>query len=116
MSIGTRLFSRLSGRRVGADRFGNVYFEERRPPQGRRPKRWVIFKGAAEPSKVPPEWHAWLHHTVAAPLSTLERPWVKEHVPNLSGTPGAYVPTGDERRGGQRQPASGDYEAWTPGT
>ncbi|WP_299439071.1 NADH:ubiquinone oxidoreductase subunit NDUFA12 [uncultured Rhodospira sp.] len=105
----------LKGRRVGADQFGNVYFQERGRPKYRRPKRWVVYKGSPEPSKVPAEWHAWLHHTVEAPLETVARPWVKEHVPNLSGTPEAYVPSGDERRGGQRRPATGDYEAWTPG-
>ncbi|KAA5607431.1 NADH:ubiquinone oxidoreductase subunit NDUFA12 [Roseospira marina] len=115
MSIGTKIFSRLNGRLVGNDRFGNTYFEERRPPKGRRVKRWVLYKGIAEPSKVPPEWNAWLHHTVDAPLAAPDRPWIKEHVPNLSGTPAAYVPTGDERRGGTRRAASGDYEAWTPG-
>lgn len=115
MSIGTRIFSALNGRRVGTDTFGNIYLEERRAPKTRRPKRWVMFKGLPEPSKVPPEWHAWLHHTVADPLPARDQPWIKPHVPNLSGTPGAYVPQGDERRGGTRRPASGDYEAWTPG-
>jgi len=115
MSIGTKIFSHMNGRRVGNDPFGNVYFEERRPPQTRRAKRWVMFKGVAESSKVPPEWHAWLHHTVDTPLSPLQQPWAKGHMPNLSGTPGAYVPVGDERRGGVRRSASGDYQAWTPG-
>jgi NADH:ubiquinone oxidoreductase subunit len=115
MSIGTIIFSRLNGRRVGNDGFGNVYYEERRPPKGRRTKRWVLYKGLAEPSKIPPEWHAWLHHTVETALTPEDRPWRKPHVPNLSGTSGAYVPTGDERRGGRRQQASGDYQAWTPG-
>jgi NADH:ubiquinone oxidoreductase subunit len=105
----------LKGRRVGADTFGNVYFEERGRPKGRRPKRWVAYNGVPEPSKVPAEWHAWLHHTVDAPLEAVGQAWAKPHVPNLSGTPAAYVPTGDERRGGRRRPASGDYEAWTPG-
>lgn len=114
MTIGTRLYTSLKGRRVGSDRFGNTYFEERRPPRSRRAKRWVMFKGMAEPTKVPPEWHAWLHHTVTDPLEAPAHPWMKEHVPNLSGTPAAYVPTGDERRGGMRRPASGDYQAWTP--
>jgi len=40
--------------------------------------------------------------------------WEKEHQPNLSGSPMAYVPPGHERRGGQRQRATGDYEAWRP--
>jgi NADH:ubiquinone oxidoreductase subunit len=33
---------------------------------------------------------------------------------NLTGTPDAYRPSGALERGGQRQAASGDYQAWTP--
>ena len=41
-------------------------------------------------------------------------PWQKEHLPNLTGTPAAYRPAGHTLEGGQRQPATGDYEPWTP--
>jgi NADH:ubiquinone oxidoreductase subunit len=34
--------------------------------------------------------------------------------PNLTGTAAAYRPTGALERGGRRQAASGDYQAWTP--
>ena len=34
MNLGTWLFTWLKGRRVGADAFGNVYYEERRPRAG----------------------------------------------------------------------------------
>ncbi len=115
MTIGTWLYTRLSGVRVGKDSAGNVYYRERGTPKGRRARRWVMYNGAPEASTVPPEWHAWLHHTVDEPLKPLTAPWVKPHVPNQSGTPGAYVPAGDERRGGARRAASGDYQAWTPG-
>ncbi len=27
-------------------------------------RRWVIYSGDAEASKVPPGWNGWLHHTV----------------------------------------------------
>jgi NADH:ubiquinone oxidoreductase subunit len=40
--------------------------------------------------------------------------WEKEHLPNLSGSAVAYVPSGHERRGGQRHSATGDYEPWRP--
>jgi NADH:ubiquinone oxidoreductase subunit len=39
---------------------------------------------------------------------------VKERLPNLTGTPAAYLPPGAIERGGQRAPATGDYEAWRP--
>ena len=38
----------------------------------------------------------------------------KERLPNLTGTPAAYRPSGHTLEGGMRQPATGDYESWTP--
>ena len=117
MYIGTLLFTWLRGRRAGNDEFDNRYYRSKgRRLQGRE-RRWVLYKGPAEASKVPPEWHAWLHHTTDAPLSeeaAQARPWQKEHNPNLSGTIDAYRPRGHDFKGGQRARATGDYEAWTP--
>jgi NADH:ubiquinone oxidoreductase subunit len=42
------------------------------------------------------------------------KPWEKEHLPNLTGTAAAYRPPGSLLGGGQRAPATGDYEAWQP--
>jgi NADH:ubiquinone oxidoreductase subunit len=124
MTIGTRLLTWWKGELVGTDQFGNRYYKERRGrPRvrgggiGSRERRWVLYNGEAEASRVPPEWHAWLHHTVDVPptLGQWPRyPWQKEHVPNLTGTPLAYRPPGSLLRGGHRAPASGDYEPWTP--
>jgi NADH:ubiquinone oxidoreductase subunit len=114
MNIGTRLFTWLKGHRIGADAAGNVYFEERRPRRGLRVRRWVAYAGVPEASKVPPEWHAWLHYTTEAPLPVLNRPWVKPHIANPTGTPESYRPPGHDYEGGRRAPATGDYEAWTP--
>jgi NADH:ubiquinone oxidoreductase subunit len=73
----------------------------------------VLFKGKREASKIPAEWHAWLHYTVDAPLSG-RYAWQLEHTPNLTGTRGAYVPSGDDRAEGVRAKGTGDYEAWSP--
>jgi NADH:ubiquinone oxidoreductase subunit len=117
MTIGTWLFTRLKGRQVGRDAAGNVYYEERRPRAGLRTRRWVIYAGPPEASEVPPEWHAWLHYTTDAPLpAEVRRPWQKPHQPNATGTPLSYRPPGHDYRGGQRARATGDYEAWTPGS
>lgn len=110
MTIGTRLYTWLKGEQVGSDQYGNRYFKER---GGSR--RWVLYKGEAEASKVPAEWHAWLHRTVDQ--IPAERPplvWQKEHIPNLTGTPGAYRPPGAVEQGGRRNAATGDYEPWQP--
>ena len=105
----------FSGLKAGEDEFGNCYYRERRVPQGLREKRWVVYAGEPEASKVPPEWHIWLHHTADAPLSDEDRqPWQKPYQQNLTGTPDAYLPPGHTLEGGKRAAATGDYEAWRP--
>ena len=117
MNLGTWLFTKLKGRRVGVDTIGNVYYAERRSRPGRRLRRWVAYAGQAEASSVPPEWHAWLHYTTDEPLvERPRRPWEKPHLPNLTGTAASYRPPGHDYRGGTRDRATGDYEAWTPGS
>lgn len=111
-NIGTRFYTWRRGRLVGEDEFGNRYYEDKKDTG----KRWVIYKGLVEGSKVPQRWNAWLHHTTDAVPSAQEdrRPWEKPHMPNLTGTPHAYRPAGHVSRGGRRKPATGDYEAWSP--
>ncbi|HEX9703336.1 MAG TPA: NADH:ubiquinone oxidoreductase subunit NDUFA12 [Rhodospirillales bacterium] len=117
MHIGTLIYTWLRGVMVGIDEFGNRYYRARRDTRHGRERRWVVFKGKAEASRVPPEWHAWLHHTTEAPLSEQaaeSRPWQRKHVPNLTGTAEAYRPKGHAYRGGARAHATGDYEPWKP--
>jgi NADH:ubiquinone oxidoreductase subunit len=102
--------------RVGEDHLGNVYYQGGRDTAG-NPRRWVIYNGSNEASRVPPEWFAWLKHQLdVAPEQGLPppRPWQKPAVPNLTGTPLAYRPAGALEKGGKRPSATGDYEAWTP--
>ena len=61
-TIGTMLFSKLNGTRMGEDALGNVYFEGGKATDGRA-RRWVIYAGANDASLVPPEWHGWLHYS-----------------------------------------------------
>lgn len=108
------------GRLVGTDETGNRYYEARDSRDSWDPKikrRWVIYNGYAEASKVSPDWHGWLHHTFAEPPGASDpspKSWEKEHRPNLTGTIHAYRPQGSLARGGERQRATGDYEAWSP--
>ncbi|HEX8376123.1 MAG TPA: NADH:ubiquinone oxidoreductase subunit NDUFA12 [Geminicoccaceae bacterium] len=121
-TLGTFLLTRWRGEAVGADELGNRYYRQRGPAGSRDfrgERRWVVYatEGEVEASTVPPGWNAWLHHNRAKPPSEEPLPaprWEKEHQPNLSGTPNAYLPPGHERRGGQRDVAVGDYEAWRP--
>jgi len=119
--LGTHLFTRFRGVKVGEDDAGNVYYRERGHKGGdwRTERRWVVYAamGEIEASAVAPGWNAWLHkNREKAPSEEplKEKFWEKQHVPNLSGTATAYVPPGHERRGGKRDSATGDYEAWRP--
>ncbi|WP_138379963.1 NADH:ubiquinone oxidoreductase subunit NDUFA12 [Luteithermobacter gelatinilyticus] len=111
-TIGTMLFTKRKGVKVGEDNQGNIYYREKDGD-----KRWVIYKGEVEASRIPPEWHAWLHYTIdETPVENPPRvkPWEKEHEPNPTGTVKAYFPKGSLYREGRRPTSNGDYEAWTP--
>ena len=119
MSLGTRLFTWLHGESIGIDSYGNRYYRAKggaKRTDGKE-RRWVMYEGTPDGSKVPPEWNAWLHHTSAEPPKQGDRPaiaWEKDHVPNLTGTAQAYRPPGHVAMGGQRAAATGDYEPWRP--
>jgi NADH:ubiquinone oxidoreductase subunit len=109
-TLNTRIYTWRNGVRVGEDEQGNIYYETR---DGKR--RWVIFNGEAEASRVSADWHGWLHHTFKdtptnKPL--VHKKWEQPHNENLTGTDMAYAPAGSLRAA---QPAERtDYEAWQP--
>jgi NADH:ubiquinone oxidoreductase subunit len=118
-SFGLRCHVGRKGVLVGRDDFGNTYFESRdnKDSYDGRKRRWVIYDGYAEASKVPPEWHGWLRYTFDQPptIEPLTRQkWEKDHLPNMTGTVNAWHPPGSIARGGIRGKATGDYEAWAP--
>ncbi len=121
-TIGTLLNSWRTGEQVGTDAQGNRYFRARKAPAkplhaGGRQRRWVIYSGANDASRVPPEWHGWLHGSFDdVPESFLPpaKIWEADYTPNATGTASAYRPQGALERGGNRAPATGDYEAWAP--
>jgi NADH:ubiquinone oxidoreductase subunit len=109
-TLGTQIFTSRHGIRVGEDDQGNVFYRDASDT-----RRWVIFNGESEATRVGPGWHGWLHHTVdttpvEAPLRS--RPWEKPHQENLTGTPAAYAPPGSIRLA--EPVARRDYEAWQP--
>lgn len=109
-TFGTQLFTWRHGKRVGEDVEGNVFYQN---ADGSR--RWVIYNGEAEASRIAPEWHGWLHFTwqeppTEAPLPRM--PWQTPYVPNMTGTDLAYRPPGSLLAGNRQ--ARPDYEAWVP--
>ena len=109
-TLGTRLWTSRNGQKVGEDPQGNVFYQN---ADGSR--RWVIYNGEVEASRVSPEWHGWLHHTFQAPPTEEPLPrkaWEKPHKENLTGTALAYRPPGSVLAAAPK--ARADYDAWSP--
>ncbi|MBP7001093.1 NADH:ubiquinone oxidoreductase subunit NDUFA12 [Amaricoccus sp.] len=109
-TLATRVWTARNGKRVGEDAAGNVFYQS---ADGSR--RWVIYNGEVEASRIAPEWHGWLHHTWQEPPT--EKPlarkaWEKPHLPNMTGSDAAYHPPGSLHSDQPRAPR--DYEAWAP--
>ncbi len=118
-TIGIRFTLGRRGVFIGKDELGNSYYEAKdtKDSYDGRKRRYVVYNGYAEASKVSPDWHGWLHHTFELPptLEPLKRQsWERDHIPNLTGTVHAWRPQGSIARSGERQKATGDYEAWRP--
>jgi NADH:ubiquinone oxidoreductase subunit len=101
---------------VGKDEQGNRYYEERKASRDGKPRRYVIYEGLAEASRVTPDWHGWMHHTIDLPPTEAplkRQPWEQDHRPNLTGTAFAYHPPGSMARQSKADPMD-EYEAWRP--
>ena len=74
-TFGTQLWTWRFGELVGQDEFGNRYYRTKGgkidPTLGFE-RRWVIYNGYAEASRVPPSWHGChrCHGTTASPTAT----------------------------------------------
>src|ERR1700712_1345066 len=72
-TLGTQLFTARRGIRVGDDAQGNIYYQT-----ADAKKRWVIYNGEMEASRVSPDWHGWLHYTWDQPPTKsplVHKPW-----------------------------------------
>ena len=110
-TLSTKIFTRRKGVKVGEDDQGNAFYRTHDDS-----KRWVIFAGQVEASRISPDWHGWLHRTYddapsEKPLA--HKPWEKPHQENLSGSEMAYAPAGLIRKAAAPATRS-DYEAWVP--
>ena len=112
-SWGTAIFSRRHGREVGRDDEGNVYFQGRKNPA----RRWVIYNGSNDGSRVPPDWQLWLRGSIEdLPSKALQpaRHFQRKPTANLTGTIEAFRPGGSLGTNRVRPASTGDYEPWTP--
>ena len=114
----TRFYTWRKGVLVGQDEMGNLYYKAKSAvPDSIPERRWVIYNGYAEASKVPPGWNGWLQHRSDVPPSQenyVARDWQLPHQQNLSGSAAAYHPPGSIAVGGKPAPRPVVYQAWKP--
>ena len=109
-TLGTQLYTWRKGVKVGEDGEGNIFFRDK---DDRR--RWVIFNGEVEASRVSAEWHGWLHRTWDEPPTEkplTKKSWEIDHKPNVTGSLASYKPAGSLNRRDIKERR--DYEAWSP--
>ncbi len=89
------------------DSLGNRYFSHRKDNK----KRWVLYKGLPDASKISPAWHGWLHGNDMYPLDEKGLySWQKDHRPNFTGTVAHYIPK-ETNLTAKNRPG---YERWRP--
>ena len=107
-TIGTFIYTLFTGKLIGRDQFGNKYYSNSKG------KRWVIYKNNIESSKIPPDWHSWIHFLRINKPSNEEKKflWQKQYEENLTGTTRAYKPEGSLTSDLKKNMKK--YEIWKP--
>ena len=117
MSIGTSIYTWFYGNLVGEDDLKNKYYCNSKKFNDFNSKRWVMFNGVIEASKIPPHWHAWLHKTIdEPPINYFHKyNWQKNHEENLTGTEKVYNPDSHPLSASYSSDAiKSEYESWKP--
>jgi len=106
-TLGTFLYTIVFGKLIGKDEFGNKYY------QNKNGKRWVIYNGEINASKITSDWFSWIHHTTnVVPDDNKKKKyaWQKPHKDNKTGTKESYRPN----RIAKNTKDFKKYENWNP--
>jgi len=109
-TLGTFLYTLFLGRFVGKDSFGNKYYSNSKG------KRWVIYSEIIEATKIPTEWHSWIHFLKdKVPNKDIKKfSWQTSHKENLTGTNKAHKPKGSLSLTSNVNKNIKKYETWKP--
>ena len=104
-TLGTFLYTLFRGKYVGSDVLGNKYYINSND------RRWVIYKNNVESTKIPSEWHSWIHFlTKNIPINKKKYDWQRPHQENLTGTAKAHKPEGSLSSDSKKNMKK--YETW----
>ncbi len=106
-TFGTFLYTTLFGKLVGKDEQGNKYYKNGKG------KRWVIYKGEINASKITSEWYLWIHGISNQPPSENDKikfSWQKPHKDNKTGTNESFTPNKIIKNDKKFK----KYESWKP--
>ena len=106
-TLGTRIETLIYGKYVGKDKNGNKYY------QSKSGKRWVIYNGEINASKITSDWFSWIHHiTNNLPSDRKQKKysWQKPHKDNKTGTRESYKPNTIDKKAKDFK----KYETWKP--
>ena len=94
MSFIDKYFIKLFHKKIAQDHYGNEYYLSHKKDYLGRKKRYIIYNGLCESTKIPPMWHAWLHYMIDDTPDKIDKfDWQIDYRPNLSGTNFAYDPS-----------------------
>ena len=106
-TFGTFLNTLIFGINVGSDEFGNKYYRNKSDT-----RRWVIYKDVIDASKIPPEWHSWIHKIIKSTPDKIKfsnYEWQKKYTANLTGTTRSYNPNLKNKNFKKKK-----YKSWQP--
>jgi len=105
-TVGTFILTLFTGKFIGKDEFGNKYYSNTKG------KRWVIYDRRIESTKIPPDWHLWIHFLRKdKPFNNPKKyGWQKKHEENLTGTARAFKPEGSLTNNSKKNMKK--YEVW----
>ena len=113
ITVGTKLYTYLNGKKVGEDYFGNLYYESKD-----KKNRWCLYSNESDASKISPEWNSWLRFiSVERPKdNSTNHEWQRQFDGNLTGLNSAYKPR-IVRTNSSKEDLDNhqfDYKAWKP--
>ena len=106
-TVGTFLYTLFFGKLVGKDSLEISII------LAKNGKRWVIYNGEINASKIDSDWYSWIHYQTEnnpSKVKTNKHFWQKPHLENKTGTKDAYRPNKITKK----QKDFKKYESWKP--